>query len=243
MLRLGAKRVRQRTNRCRTSARRCGPRSTGRGGALSPPVVLGLMDVLWGPTCVSARARIPRRGVFGRTHRSAPTRGGEVFRNQRELAWNRALAERRARQRSPPKGPATPDNPSVALRATAPFTQGSLGGRGFGPPGSSAPTGAVAWAVWGGAAAVLFAYESLFFGERKTNEGARLGLAPSGAYGDRLLLAGAKEAIEDIGGLRAGGVAAGAQGGGRGAVDDAGAHRPLHGGDGVLAELGGILKA
>ena len=116
MLRLGAKRVRQRTNRCRTSARRCGPRSTGRGGALSPPVVLGLMDVLWGPTCVSARARIPRRGVFGRTHRSAPTRGGEVFRNQRELAWNRALAERRARQRSPPKGPSTPGNPSVTAK-------------------------------------------------------------------------------------------------------------------------------
>ena len=30
-------------------------------------------------------------------------------------------------QESPPKGPATPDNPSVSLRLTAPFTQGSLG--------------------------------------------------------------------------------------------------------------------
>ena len=29
-------------------------------------------------------------------------------------------------QESPPKGPATPDNPSVSLRLTAPFAQGSL---------------------------------------------------------------------------------------------------------------------
>ena len=33
-------------------------------------------------------------------------------------------------QRSSPKGASTPDNPSVALRATAPFAQGSLWGRG-----------------------------------------------------------------------------------------------------------------
>ena len=35
------------------------------------------------------------------------------------------------RQRSSPKGPSTPDNPSVSLRLTAPFTQGSLWGQGM----------------------------------------------------------------------------------------------------------------
>ena len=39
-----------------------------------------------------------------------------------------------SRQRSPQKGPSTPDNPSVSLRLTAPFTQGSLWGRGCGLP-------------------------------------------------------------------------------------------------------------
>ena len=38
------------------------------------------------------------------------------------------------RQRSSPKGPATSDNPSVSLRLTAPFTQGSLGDGGCGLP-------------------------------------------------------------------------------------------------------------
>ena len=37
----------------------------------------------------------------------------------RENGWE-------SRQRSPQKGPATPDNPSVSLRLTAPFAQGSL---------------------------------------------------------------------------------------------------------------------
>ena len=36
-----------------------------------------------------------------------------------------------SRQSSPPKWPATSDNPSVSLRLTAPFTQGSLWGRGM----------------------------------------------------------------------------------------------------------------
>ena len=43
------------------------------------------------------------------------------------------------RQRLPPKGPATPDNPSVSLRLTAPFTQGSLWGRGMRIAVTSAP--------------------------------------------------------------------------------------------------------
>ena len=42
---------------------------------------------------------------------------------------------RESEQESSPKGSSTPDNPSVGLRPTAPFTQGSLWGRGFGPPG------------------------------------------------------------------------------------------------------------
>ena len=39
----------------------------------------------------------------------------------------------------PPKGPSTPDNPSVSLRLTAPFTQGSLGDGGCGLPRRFAP--------------------------------------------------------------------------------------------------------
>ena len=38
---------------------------------------------------------------------------------------------RESRQRLPQKCPATSDNPSVSLRLTAPFTQGSLWGRGM----------------------------------------------------------------------------------------------------------------
>ena len=45
----------------------------------------------------------------------------------RENGWE-------SRQRSPPKGPATPDNPSVSLRLTAPFPQGSLRDGGCGLP-------------------------------------------------------------------------------------------------------------
>ena len=46
---------------------------------------------------------------------------------------------RETRQRSPQKGPSTPDNPSVSLRLTAPFTQGSLGDGGCGLPRRFAP--------------------------------------------------------------------------------------------------------
>ena len=42
--------------------------------------------------------------------------------------------EEESEQRSPPKGPATPDNPSVSLRLTAPFPQGSLRDGGCGLP-------------------------------------------------------------------------------------------------------------
>ena len=56
-----------------------------RGGALSPPAVHGLMDVLYGPTDMSARTRSVAEGTTGghtgpplRDHRSAqpPQRGG-----------------------------------------------------------------------------------------------------------------------------------------------------------------------
>ena len=43
---------------------------------------------------MSARGRVPQKGVSGRTHRSAPTRGGEAFGNQRGLAGNRGLVGR-----------------------------------------------------------------------------------------------------------------------------------------------------
>ena len=42
-------------------------------------------------------------------------------------------------QRSSPKGASTPDNPSVSLRLTAPFAQGSLGDGGCGLPRRFAP--------------------------------------------------------------------------------------------------------
>ena len=45
----------------------------------------------------------------------------------RENGWE-------SRQGSPQKGPATPDNPSVSLRLTAPFPQGSLRDGGCGLP-------------------------------------------------------------------------------------------------------------
>ena len=45
--------------------------------------------------------RGPRRGVSGRTHRSAPTRLPEAFRNQWELVQDGTLSEGRNRARSP----------------------------------------------------------------------------------------------------------------------------------------------
>ena len=52
-----------------------------RGGALSPPALLGLMGIsiksVGADLCVGPW-RVPRRGVSGRTHRSAPTRWGGV---------------------------------------------------------------------------------------------------------------------------------------------------------------------
>ena len=51
-----------------------------RGGALSPPALLGLMGIsiksVGADLCVGPW-RVPRRGVSGRTHRSAPTRCGK----------------------------------------------------------------------------------------------------------------------------------------------------------------------
>ena len=46
---------------------------------------------------------------------------------------------RGSEQGSPPKEPSTSGNPSVSLRLTAPFAQGSLWGRGYGLPRRFAP--------------------------------------------------------------------------------------------------------
>ena len=64
-----------------------------------------------------------------------------VAESRRDCPGQRRTAERlrqrvrgnewELRQRSSPKGSSTSDNPSVALRATAPFTQGSLWERGM----------------------------------------------------------------------------------------------------------------
>ena len=72
---------------------------------------------------------------------SAPTKRRESFINH---PGQRRTAERlrqrvrgngwELRQRSSPKGLSTSDNPSVSLRLTAPFAQGSLGDGGCGSP-------------------------------------------------------------------------------------------------------------
>ena len=46
---------------------------------------------------------------------------------QRSVCAADGRNEEELEQKSPPEGPATPDNPSVSLRLTAPFAQGSLG--------------------------------------------------------------------------------------------------------------------
>ena len=94
-----------------------------------------------------ASAPTPRGGTRGRhAGSSCPTGGcGEPPRLPWVAAHSGASAARvrrngrESRQRSSPKCPATPDNPSVALRATAPFAQGSLWGRGYGLPRRFAP--------------------------------------------------------------------------------------------------------
>ena len=79
-----------------------------------------------------------RAEILGVSHRHRPLRGdGEVSANTRASGAQRSVCGAVARdgwelrQRSSPKGAATSDNPSVALRAPAPFTQGSLWGRGM----------------------------------------------------------------------------------------------------------------
>ena len=98
---------------------------------------------IWG---VSHRHRPLRPAGDGTPGSSCPTDGcGEPPRLPWVAAHSGASAARvrrngrESRQRSSPKCPATPDNPSVALRATAPFAQGSLWGRGYGLPRRFAP--------------------------------------------------------------------------------------------------------
>ena len=92
----------------------------------------------WSPRPTGATQVVPSEGPMWA---SAPTKRRESFINhpgQRRTAERLRQRVRRngweSRQRSPPKGPSTPDNPSVSLRLTAPFTQGSLWGRGCGLP-------------------------------------------------------------------------------------------------------------
>ena len=69
---------------------------------------------------------------------SAPTKDGKVPSTTRASGAQRSVCGAVARdgwklrQRSPQKGSSTPDNPSVGLWPTAPFTQGSLALRGTG---------------------------------------------------------------------------------------------------------------
>ena len=87
------------------------------------------------------------RGDEGRhAGSSCPTGGcGEPSRLPWPAAHSGAFAARvrrngwESRQSSPPKWPATLDNPSVSLRLTAPFAQGSLGDGGCGLPRRFAP--------------------------------------------------------------------------------------------------------
>ena len=77
-----------------------------RGGALSPPALLGLMGIsvksVGADLCVGPW-RVPRRGVSGRTHRSAPTRWGSVP-NQRVLVQNDAFPCGAGRSPPPTRG-------------------------------------------------------------------------------------------------------------------------------------------
>ena len=92
-------------------------------------------DVGIGPYALRGDERAARRGrralrVVAESRRDCP--------GQRRTAKRLRQRVRRngweSRQRSPPKGPSTQDNPSVSLRLTAPFAQGSLWGRGCGLP-------------------------------------------------------------------------------------------------------------
>ena len=97
-------------------------------------------DVGIGPYALRGDERAARRGrralrVVAESRRDCP--------GQRRTAKRLRQRVRRngweSRQRSPPKGPSTQDNPSVSLRLTAPFAQGSLWGRGV-RSAASAPT-------------------------------------------------------------------------------------------------------
>ena len=92
-------------------------------------------DVGIGPYALRGDERAARRGrralrVVAESRRDCP--------GQRRTAKRLRQRVRRngweSRQRSPPKGPSTQDNPSVSLRLTAPFAQGSLGDGGCGSP-------------------------------------------------------------------------------------------------------------
>ena len=92
----------------------------------------------WSPRPTGATQVVPSEGPMWA---SAPTKRRESFINH---PGQRRTAERlrqrvrgngwELRQRSSPKGLSTSDNPSVSLRLTAPFAQGSLGDGGCGSP-------------------------------------------------------------------------------------------------------------
>ena len=93
---------------------------------------------VWSPRPTEGTQVVPSEGPMWA---SAPTKRRESFINH---PGQRRTAERlrqrvrgngwELRQRSSPKGLSTSDNPSVSLRLTAPFAQGSLGDGGCGSP-------------------------------------------------------------------------------------------------------------
>ena len=97
----------------------------------------------WSPRPTGATQVVPSEGPMWA---SAPTKRRESFINH---PGQRRTAERlrqrvrgngwESEQGSSPKGSSTSDNPSVSLRLTAPFAQGSLGDEGCGLPRRFAP--------------------------------------------------------------------------------------------------------
>ena len=90
---------------------------------------------------MASASQISERNLGRRSWASAPTgRRASHINHPGQRRTAKRLRQRvrengwESRQRSPQKGPATPDNPSVSLRLTAPFPQGSLRDGGCGSP-------------------------------------------------------------------------------------------------------------
>ena len=96
-----------------------------RGGRCSEPTEIGAGRK---PSPAGRDGARPLQGERSRLMRPGRRRTAERLRQRvRGNGWE-------SEQRSPPKGPSTSGNPSVSLRLTAPFAQGSLGDGGCGLP-------------------------------------------------------------------------------------------------------------